>query len=121
MAVVNEWRTKLGLTNLARDAVLEANALKTCVDGNGQMIHKFNPGTSAQVLAPGNANREFRRIFVGAWLCERPNMAGMYGVCVTESVGWYYTTTGHADILTSTAYTKIGCATFSGVTGCDLA
>jgi hypothetical protein len=121
MAIVDEWRAKLGLADFTRDAGLEANALKTCIDGNSHMVHELNRGTHAQVLAPGDIYRDFENIFVGGWLCEKPDMKGLDGICTKMSVGWYYTSTGHADILTSKIYTRIGCATSDGITGCDLA
>ncbi|KAF2688874.1 hypothetical protein K458DRAFT_414571 [Lentithecium fluviatile CBS 122367] len=121
MATVNEWRAKLGLKDLAHDDTLESNAEDTCRSGNGQMVHKLNPGTMGQVLAPGQSN-EFERVFVGGWLCEKPDMAGMDGVCASMSSGWNYMgQTGHADILTSGSYSKIGCACVQGIWGCDLA
>lgn len=121
MTVVNKWRTKLRLSTLTPDAVLQANSFKTCVDGNGHMIHEIHPGSLAQVLAPGDINEDFERIFVGGWLCEKPNMIGMDGICATKSLGWFYNTSGHADILTSTSYTRIGCASFRRIVSCDLA
>jgi uncharacterized protein YkwD len=121
MAIIDKWRDKLGLSALAQDIILEANALETCVEGNGRMSHKLNPGSLAQVLAPGDINLNFEHIFVGGWLCEKPDMRGMDGVCATESSGWSHTSTDHAAILTSANYTKIGCASSSGVTACDLA
>ncbi|KAF2818159.1 hypothetical protein CC86DRAFT_309726 [Ophiobolus disseminans] len=121
MSVVNKWRVQLGLAILTQDNTLEANALKTCVKGNGQMVHELNPGSLAQVLGPGDINTNFERILVGGWLCEKPDMAGMDAICDTKSEGWRYTTTGHAEILTSTKYTRIGCASFRSITGCDLA
>lgn len=120
MGTVNEWRGKLGLPTLAQDATLEANALKTCSDHPGQMVHELNSGSNAQVLAPGGPD-DFVKVFVGGWLCEKPNMAGMNGICDTMSQGWSYEgQTGHADILSSTSYTKIGCANYSGIWACDL-
>jgi uncharacterized protein YkwD len=119
--IINEWRAKLSLAALTQDTVLEKNAFKTCLDGRGQMVHELNPGSYAQVLAPGNMHQNFERIFVGGWLCEKPEMKGLNGACTTMSAGWYYTGTGHADILTSKTYTKIGCGSFGGITGCDLA
>jgi hypothetical protein len=121
MAIIDEWRAKLGLMTLTCDPALEANAFKTCVDGHGRMIHELNPGSRAQVLAMGNMNQDFQRIFVGGWLCEKPELKGLDSICTTLSVGWAYSSTGHADILTSRIYTKIGCATSSGITSCDLA
>lgn len=120
MSVVSEWRAKLGLKELTQDSTLEANALKTAVDGNGQMKHELNPGSYGQVLAPGQED-EFYHCFVGGWLCEKPDMAGMDGVCATASDGWYYTSTGHADILTSPDYSKIGCGWADGIWACDVA
>jgi hypothetical protein len=120
MAIVDEWRGKLGLKNLIHDDQLEANAIKTCREGNGQMVHQLNPGSMGQVLAPGGPD-DFYHVFVGGWLCEKPNMPGMNGVCAEASKGWYYTSTGHADILTSPSYSKIGCGEAGGIWGCDLA
>lgn len=121
MDTVNDWRAKLGLEDLAHDDTLEANAQDTCQSGNGQMVHKLNPGTMGQVLAPGEPN-EFERVFVGGWLCEMPDMAGMDGVCASMSSGWNYMgQTGHAEILTADSYSKIGCACVQGIWGCDLA
>lgn len=121
MSIVNEWRAKMGMSALTQSDTLQANALKTCVDGDGQMVHELNPGSFAQVLAPGSAD-EFEKVFVGGWLCERPNLPGLNGICDTMSQGWAYDgQTGHADILSSTAYSKIGCALYKGIWGCDLA
>ena len=122
MAVVDKWRQQLGLTKLTFDSKLEANALKTVKDGNGQMKHELNPGTFAQVLAPGGtSDSDFENCFVGGWLCERPDLPGLNGICDTAGKGWIHTSTGHADILTSPSYSKIGCANAVGIWGCDLA
>jgi hypothetical protein len=121
MATINEWRTRLGHAAFLHDDILEANAFKTCIDSDGKMVHELHPGSYAQVLAPGDINKDFVRIFVGGWLCEMPEMKGLNGICNTMSVGWQYTSTGHAEILTSSSYTKIGCAASHGITSCDLA
>lgn len=120
MATVDEWRGKLGLKALKYDSNLEQNALKTARDGNGKMVHWLGPGTFGQVLAPGDAG-DFYHCFVGGWLCELPNMAGMNGVCAEASQGWYYTSTGHAEILTDAKYSKIGCGNVGGIWACDVA
>ncbi|KAF2243507.1 hypothetical protein BU26DRAFT_523797 [Trematosphaeria pertusa] len=121
MAIVDEWRAKLGLSKLTEDSQLAANAERTCAEGNGQMVHQLFSGSMAQVLAPGGPE-DFEHVFVGGWLCERPDMAGMDGICATASEGWAYAgQTGHADILTSPSYSKIGCGNAGGIWGCDLA
>jgi hypothetical protein len=120
MAVVEEYRGKLGLKSLTQDSTLEGNALKTARDGNGQMVHQLNSGSMGQVLAPGQPD-DFVKVFVGGWLCEKPSLPGLDGICSSLSSGWMYTSTGHADILTSTSYSKIGCGCAGGIWACDLA
>ena len=122
MDVVDQWRAAGGLPALTEDSTLQGNALKTVEDSKGQMVHELNPGSMAQVLAPGNANN-FESVYVGGWLCEIPSLPGLNGICTTMAVGWDHSDgeTGHADILTSTSYTKIGCALFDGIWACDLA
>lgn len=121
MSVVNEWRSKMGLGTLTQDATLQANDQKTVNDDQGTMTHELNPGSMAQVLAPGDQN-SFENVFVGGWLCEEPNASGMDGICATMSAGWDYEgQTGHAEILRNPGYTKIGCAWADGLWGCDLA
>lgn len=121
MDIVNQWRQKMGMKDLVEDNTLQGNADKTAVDGNGQMVHELNPGTMAQVLAPGSPD-EFEKVFVGGWLCEEPDLPGLNGICSTMSQGWEYNgETGHAEILTSPSYSKIGCACEGGIWACDLA
>ncbi|KAK7180409.1 uncharacterized protein CC84DRAFT_1167986 [Paraphaeosphaeria sporulosa] len=118
--IANQWRAKLGLPAYEQDETLQNNALKTCNDGNGEMVHELNPGTFGQTLAPGQPD-EFEHVFVGAWLCERPDLPGLNGICDTMSQGWAYGgQTGHADIITGD-YKKIGCANAKGIWGCDYA
>jgi hypothetical protein len=123
MGIVEEWRQKLGLKQLACDSHLESNAMDTVVASNGEMIHKLNSGTYGQTLAPGDDTvTSFEKVFVGGWLCEIPTMAGLDGVCSTMSEGWSYEgQTGHAEILTSPNYSKIGCANHAGIWCCDFA
>jgi hypothetical protein len=122
MGTVNTWRSKLGLKDLEHSDQMESNAANTCDEGNGQMVHKLNPGTMGQVLAPGECqDSAFEHVFVGGWLCELPNMPGMDGVCAEQSKGWTYQgQTGHAEILTADRYSKIGCSCKEGIWGCDL-
>lgn len=123
MAIVNEWRGKMGMSDLTWDQTLQNNDLKTVNDDKGTMTHELNPGSFAQVLAPGTCeDSAFEKVFVGGWLCEIPSLPGLDGICNTMSQGWAYDgQTGHADILTSKAYSKIGCACAYGIWGCDLA
>lgn len=108
MDVVSKWRAAGGLSPLTRDSTLEANALKTSTDSVGGLKHELNPGTMAQVLAPGSPS-DFEEVYVGGWLCEIPTLPGLNGICSTASQGWSYDgQTGHADILTSKSYSKIG-------------
>ena len=119
MAVVDEYRQKMGLKPLIQDSKLEANAMDVVVAGNGNMVHKLNPGTFGQVLAPGEINA-FKRVFVGGWLCEKPEL--LKGECQQMSEGWdYQGQDGHAKILTDDNYSKIGCNQHKGIWCCDLA
>ena len=121
--VVAKWRSAMGLSGLPSDSQLTSNAQKTADESVGGLHHQLNPGSMAQVLAPGEANN-FEHVFVGGWLCELPNTPGLNGVCAEQSKGWSYEgQTGHAEILTSRSYHKIGCAysDATGVWSCDLA
>ncbi len=133
-AKVDKWRAQMGLKPLVTDSKLESNAKDTVDSASGAMVHKLNPGSYGQVLAPGKSTDDgFERVFVGGWLCEIPSLPGLEGVCETASVGWAYNgQTGHAKLLTSDKYTKIGCAhyltgipgtetEFDGMWCCDLA
>lgn len=123
MGIVEEARAKLGMKSLECDSKLESNAMNVVVEGNGVMKHKLNPGTYGQVLAPGKPDMEsFDHVFYGGWLCEIPSLPGLEDVCGSASKGWNYEgQTGHAKILTSDQYTKIGCANHEGIWCCDLA
>ena len=119
--VVSKWRQVLGLPPLSEDFQLQNNAQKTVNDGQGVMHHQLNDGSMAQVLAMG-ASDAFEKVFVGGWLCERPNLQGLDQVCNALAGSFdHQRQTGHADILVNTAYSKIGCANSQGVWSCDLA
>lgn len=122
MSIVNKWRAAGGLSDLTEDSTLQGNALKTATDGHGQMKHELNPGSMAQVLAPGSMSN-FESIYVGGWLCEIPSLPGLDGICSSMDKGWDHSNgeTGHADILTSKSYSKIGCSVSDGIVACDLA
>ena len=99
MSVVSQWRSAGGLPALTQDSTLEANALKTSTDSTNGLEHELNPGTMAQVLAPGN-DGNFESVYVGGWLCEIPTLPGLNGICVTETQGWDHSDgeTGHATV-----------------------
>ena len=123
MNVVDKWRSALELPELVQDNNLQNNAQKTADESIGGLHHQLNPGSLAQVLAPGDADN-FEKVFVGGWLCELPDTPGLNGVCAEQSKGWDYEgQTGHAEILTSGSYHKVGCAYSdgTGVWSCDLA
>jgi hypothetical protein len=122
MGVVSQWRSAMGLPALTEDNKLQSNAQDASASSGGQLKHKLNPGSMAQVMAPGNEGN-FESVFVGGWLCELPNLPGLgSSVCNSASKGWNHAgQTGHAEILSSTKYTKIGCGLASGIWSCDLA
>jgi hypothetical protein len=121
MEIVSQWRARMHMEALEHDPDLETNAMDTVVAAKGAMTHKLNAGTLGQVLAPGNL-ASFENVFVGGWLCELPDLPGLGDVCPRESVGWIYNgQTGHAEILTSNNYARIGCALFANIWCCDLA
>ncbi|OAQ59219.1 cysteine-rich secretory protein family domain-containing protein [Pochonia chlamydosporia 170] len=121
MAIVDKWRAAMGLTSLKQDSRVESNALKTSENSGGSLKHKIFPGSSAQVMAPGNPDN-FESVFVGGWLCEIPTLPGLGDACRTLSKGWNHAgQTGHAEILTSKQYSKIGCGLALGIWTCDLA
>jgi len=109
----------LKLPALHYDAKLADNALRTVKESNGQMVHKLFPGSFGQVLAPADKDA-FESAFVGGWLCEKPDLPGLNGIC-KKYPGWTHVSTGHVDILTSKSYSKIGCGWNAGIWGCDLA
>jgi hypothetical protein len=122
MSVVSTWRSNMGLPALSEDNTLQSNSLNAAESSGGQLKHKLNPGSMAQVMAPGNSGN-FESVFVGGWLCEMPQLPGLgSSVCNSASQGWNHAgQTGHAEILSSTKYTKIGCGLAEGIWACDLA
>ncbi|ETN38188.1 uncharacterized protein HMPREF1541_06219 [Cyphellophora europaea CBS 101466] len=122
MGIVGKWRSAMGLSSLSRDSKLQSNAQDTSSSSGGALKHKLNSGSMAQVMAPGNSGN-FESVFVGGWLCEMPNLPGLgSSVCSSMTKGWNHAgQTGHAEILSSTKYKKIGCALAGGIWTCDLA
>lgn len=121
-AIAAKWRDQLGKTAWKVNDTLVANALKTAQDGNGKMKHELNPGSLAQVLAPGEeySDYSFEAAFVGGWLCEIPTLPGLGDACEKWGPGWKHNGTGHADVLSGEAYNSIGCAWAGGIWACDL-
>jgi len=121
MAIVNKYRGIMGKPALTQDSSLEGNDM-SCLQANpGQMEHILNSGSYGQVLAPGGPD-DFLHVFVGGWLCEKPSLLGDDSTeCDSQSSGWIYDGTGHADILSSDGYTRIGCQNYQGIWGCDVA
>jgi hypothetical protein len=119
MAVVSQWRAAGGLGALTQSSQLEANAAKTCADSGGNLNHELNPGTMAQVLAPGDCtNQEFTSCYVGGWLCEIPSLQGLNGICATAGQGWNHGgETGHADILYVSTLLSMLCSGLTLFTG----
>lgn len=121
MDIVGEWRQRIGRTQLLYHAPLEANALNAVREANGQIRYKLNPGSFAQVMGPGACDLNgFYRLFVGGWLCGRPNLPGLNGICANFPE-YVSQTPAHADILTTAAYSRIGCGCAANIWACDLA
>jgi hypothetical protein len=121
MKTVSYWRNEFGLPPLRRRRYLEANAFETGMDSGGLLIHKLNPGTLAQVMAPGNA-ANFENVYVGGWLCEMPWKEALNGICAIAARGWIHNgDIGHAEILIRETYSEIGCSLVLDLWICDLA
>lgn len=119
--IANEYRKKLGLAPFKFSQKLEDNAKNTVVASNGKMVHKLNPGTFAQVLAPGkNDMVSFKHVYLGGWLCEMPELPGIKAECPEAKKGWTHNSDGHAKILIG-GYKEIGCAFYNTIWSCDCA
>lgn len=120
MGIVDKWRAAMSMAALSQSDNLQANAQDASDSSGGELKHKLNPGTMAQVMAPGDESN-FESVFVGGRVCEIPTLLGD-DVCSEMSKGWDYAgQTGHAEILSSTKYSQIGCALGDGIWTCDLA
>lgn len=119
LTIVNFWRSRLNnpLGPLASDGTLENNALITAQEWD-EKGHQLLPGSFAQVQAPSGPD-DFESALVGGWLCENPGLL-QDGTC-DNFPGWIHEGTGHADILTSPDYTRIGCSNANNYWVCDLA
>lgn len=95
--IANTWRRNQNLRTFSGSSQLESNALKTAVNGNGQLVHQLNAGSFAQNLAYGNAGN-----FIDVWY-------------------YWGTFQGNAEIMKNPGYTKLGCGFSKGVWVCDFA
>ena len=123
LTTINKWRKLYNKNTLTWSDKLAANARKTGVDDGGKNEkHELNPGSFAQVIAPGaqsyskdlKGDTPFELSFVG-WLCEvasDPQLKKGTDQCalVKDVLNLVYSGTGHHDILTSASYKSIGCA-----------
>ena len=134
----NHFRNLQGLPSFTWDSTLEANAAKTNKDdGGNSMTHELNAGSFAQCIAEGSdttasgSYSPFDLIYLG-WLCEIPSSDLGDGCSVMEAATHMMVDTndpGHANILRTESYTKIGCAyqaatekqIYAGLWTCDLA
>ena len=84
MSVVTKWRSAGGLRwPLTEDSTLEGNAMKTSTDSTNGSEHELNPGTFAQVLAPGDRHQLRERLCRRLALRE-PHLPGLNGICSTR-------------------------------------
>jgi uncharacterized protein YkwD len=125
MAIVSEYRQKLGLPALQCSKELEANAANaasTALKSDGTLEHKMNPGTYGQTAAPtkDGSVEGFKSAFVAGWLCERPDLPAISAECAANTY-WMHSGTGHVDIIMNTGYTQIGCGWANGAWCCDFA
>ncbi|MCJ1347801.1 hypothetical protein MMC31_006030 [Peltigera leucophlebia] len=125
LTTINKWRHIYKLPLLKWNHQLEINAFKTGTDGAGvDQNHELNEGTLAEVIAPGmrikyggdlGGDTPFELSYV-AWLCESSSDAELksdgtdHCQLVEENLHVLYSEKDTYDILTSEAYTNIGCA-----------
>lgn len=118
MSFVNKWRTIIGKPTLEHDALLEGNALETSCRSPPELKHVIFKGTAQQVMCGGNLSIDDA---LRTWLCERPDLPNMKTECDRFPPGWSGGLTGHADVMSSAKYTKIGCGKNNGIWTCDVA
>ena len=120
---INKWRSLYHVNTLTWSDQLASNAQKTGKDDGGvNENHELNPGSYAQVIAPSSqsfsqnlkGDTPFELTYVG-WLCEVPSDPQLQTgtdqcALVNNVLHYYYTDTGHHDILVSSSYKSIGCA-----------
>ena len=135
----NYFRNLQGYPSFTYSSELEANAAKTNNDdGGNSMTHELNPGSYAQCIAEGNDSTTsgswspFDLIYLG-WLCEIPE-ANLGDACSAMETATHMLVNtndpGHAQILRTEGYTKMGCnyivatekqPNYEGLWTCDFA
>ncbi|KID82702.1 CAP domain protein [Metarhizium guizhouense ARSEF 977] len=118
MSFINKWRTTIGKPPLEHDALLESNALETSCRSPPELEHVLFKGSAQQVMCGGNQSIDNA---VRTWLCERSDLPNMEEACKSFPPGWSGGLTGHADVMSSEKYTKIGCGNKNGIWTCDVA
>jgi len=119
LQTANYFRKLQGYKDLVYDDTLQGNSAKTGVDNGGnKMTHELNAGSFAQCIAEGDDKTgsgdlsPFDMIYLG-WLCEIPD-SSLGDMCTTmkNTVHMKVDTTdpGHANILRTASYTKMGCS-----------
>lgn len=133
----NYFRKLQGYPPFTYSSQLEANSAKTNKDdGGNSMTHELNDGSYAQCIAEGNDSTTsgqwspFDLIYLG-WLCEIPD--SNLDCAAMETATHMLVNTGdpgHAQILRTEGYTKMGCnyivatekqPNYEGLWTCDFA
>ncbi|KAK4691456.1 hypothetical protein P7C71_g5547, partial [Lecanoromycetidae sp. Uapishka_2] len=141
LTTANFFRKLQGYNELTYDDTLQGNSVKTGQDNGGnKMKHELNPGSSAQCIAESeNLSQsagdltQFDLIWLG-WLCEIPaadlgDMCTIMNSTTNMHIEYYYGDPGHANILRTASYTKLGCSyqvptlpqTYAALWTCDFA
>ena len=135
----NYFRNLQGLPSFTYSSTLGANSAKTNNDdGGNSMTHELNSGSFAQCIAEGDDKTTsgswspFDLIYLG-WLCEIPQ-SNLGDACnAMEAATHMLVDTadpGHANILRTAGYTKMGCdykvatqsqPNYKGLWTCDFA
>ena len=135
----NYFRKLQGYPPFEYSSQLESNAAKTNKDdGGNSMTHELNDGSFAQCIAEGNDSTTsgswspFDLIYLG-WLCEIPEASLTDACSAMEAATHMIVDTndpGHAQILRTEGYTKMGCnyivatehqPNYEGLWTCDFA
>ena len=113
----NYFRSMMGFPSFAYDSTLQGNAAKTNNDdGANTMTHELNPGSMAQCIAEvdnltgSGSYSSFDLTYLG-WLCEIAD-SRLGNACQIMEAATNMNSggeTGHAEILRTASYSKMGC------------